>query len=620
MTLAGCQRQDEVTDVPKPAPSYVLADLALSLPASSASTRLSADVVQAEGQPFRGIQKLSIIPFTTQGKITGNDTPSYYESPSVVNTTNWTVVENVHHYQKMYLMHGVASFLTYGQATAASNDKSVNGSLIPKVDGQTQTNGIMPERVAVTPANLSFELEKIYKEETIPAGAAEIAAYLTYIAKAKGTIINEETEEETTVSWKDSEDGWLNMLYMNFTNQGNQESSIMAGSAKSVKAMINTLYSRMSAMNYEDGTIEKAIVNDILTRMTTYSGVTCEVEGDQKRVTSLGTYDNYPNNHGLLDGAAALRWDQEAVDAGTPGVPGAFVPQTVTTLEAPINTINRFAYPPELYYYGNSRIKASNKEVLSTQYESLTWDGVLANLYPYDDAVVSGNTQAVAIKEPLQYGVALLSAYVQSTTSNLPDADGNLVEVGASKFPVTGIIVCGQRPVDFEFKVKKTAGGILTGDELFVYDSHLNTNTGNTAFCLNTTEAGPFYTQVLQNEDDKDVTIMLELENKSDKNFRGEDGIIYKNTKFYLIGQVKLSQGDDSEVAETEKADVKKRVFTQDHTTQLKMKVQTLAHAYNVMPNILSGRLQIGVDIILNWRETKPTTLILTGEETNNGN
>ena len=113
---------------------------------------------------------------------------------------------------------------------------------------------------------------------------------------------------------------------------------------------------------------------------------------------------------------------------------------------------------------------------------------------------------------------------------------------------------------------------------------------------------------------------MLELENQSGKNFKGEDGIVYKETKFYLTGQVKLSEGSDTGVSASEKEDVKKRVFTQDHTTTVKMTVQTLAHAYNVMPNVLSGRLAIGVDIKLDWVGTTPTTVILTGEETTNGN
>ena len=362
-------------------------------------------------------------------------------------------------------------------------------------------------------------------------------------------------------------------------------------------------------MNYNDATIEKAIVNDILNRITT--GVTYEGEGDALTVTSLGTYDSYPNDLGLPDGAAAVLWDMTA-----DGNKGAFVPQTVTTLDATINTINRFAYPPELYYYSNSRIKTSNTEILANDYKLYPqWTDVLANLYPYD-GVVGGDTKAVAIKEPLQYGVAHLSATIASKSSSLPDADGNHIEVeyqSKPSFPVTGIIICGQHPVDFEFKVKTTATGETTGDELFIYDRHLG---GSPYLKFGDPASGPFETLALQNEDGKDVTIMLELENQSGKNFKGEDGIVYNGTKFYLTGIIKLSESSNK----SEKEDVNKRVFTQDHTTTVTMKVQTLAHAYNVMPNVLSGRLEIGVDIKLDWVGTTPTTVILTGEETTNGN
>ena len=612
MVLTSCQKQEDVSEVTEPAKTYVLADLALSLPASTAPrTRMTTDVTQSNGI-FRGIQRLSIIPFTKQGKITSTDMPSYYESEPIVNNANWTVPENtVHHYQKVHLMKGVASFLTYGQAKAVTDGKDVNGSLIPKVEGQSQTAGIMPERMAVSPANLTFELEKIYKEEQIPAEATDIANYLTHIARAEGKITNPETGGEETFSWKDANDAWLQLLYMNFINQNDQETNIMPGSARNVKAFVSTLYRRLFAMNYVDGTIEKAIVNDILHRITT--DVTYEGEGTALTVTSLGTYDSYPNDLDLPDGAAAVLWDMTAEENK-----GAFVPQTVTTLDAPINTINRFAYPPELYYYSNSRIKTSNTEILESDYGKYSsWSDALANQYPYDDVVVSGNTKAVAIKEPLQYGVAHLSATIASTSSSLPDADENHIEVGATSFPVTGIIICGQRPVDFEFKVKTTATGGATGDELFIYDRHLG---GSPYLKFGDPASGPFETLALQNEDGKDVTIMLELENRSDKNFKGEDGIVYKGTKFYLTGQVKLSGGSDTGVSASEKDDVKKRVFTQDHTTTVTMKVQTLAHAYNVMPNILSGRLEIGVDIKLDWVGTTPTTVILTGEETTNGN
>ena len=621
MTLAGCQRQDEVTETPAAEPSYVLADLALSLPASSARTRLSADVVQADGITFRGIQKLSIIPFTCTRKVQEYDIPSKYNGfNSYIDRTTPTLNKNFdqrfRYYTKVNLMNGVASFLTYGQATAVTGGKAVNGSLIPKVSGQTTTGGIIPDIVDVSPANISFELEQIYKETGIPSEAEAIANYLTNIAHSEGTI-NSGTDEPETVSWKNSEDDWLNLLYMNFINQGSEESNVMAGSARSVKAFVNTLYTRLSAMNYVEGTIEKAIVENILSRISSYTytytndetnnkSLNVTFDDTEKIVTNLGDCDTYPNDLDLPDGAAALLWDKTA-DENL----GKFVPQIATTPEVAINTISRFAYPAELYYYGNSQINTSNSTVLSTAYEGKSWREVLL-LYDRQNAVVDGETKGVAIREPLQYAVAHLSAKVQSTTSQLPDADGNEVAVGEKTFPIKGIIVCGQMPVDFEFKPKST------GDELFI--RNLDTNTSDNddkLFYLKTTTGGegPIQTLVLQSQDSKDVTVMLELQNKSGKNFKGEDGIVYDGTHFYLLGQIKLSEGALTGVAESNRVEVSKRVFTQDYTTTLMMKVGSLAHAYNVIPNILAGRLEIGVDIKLDWVGSKPTTVILSGED-----
>ena len=140
----------------------------------------------------------------------------------------------------------------------------------------------------------------------------------------------------------------------------------------------------------------------------------------------------------------------------------------------------------------------------------------------------------------------------------------------------------------------------------FVYDSRLNTNTGNTNYCLSTTEAAdPFlHTLVLQNCEDEDVTVILELQNDSGQDFKGENGVIYKGTKFYLVGKVvkpTYSEGD---------LDYKKRVFTQDHTTTIGMEISSLAHAYNVLPDILGGRLEIGVEIKTDWEAATPTTVI----------
>ena len=126
VTLTGCQRQDEVTETPATESSYVHADLALSLPPSSSSTRLVEDVTSGgDATNFRGISSLSIIPFTKQGKIVKSDKTSIViiSNPISENYTPINDHERYRYYEKVFLNHGVASFLTYGQGAKHFSDR-----------------------------------------------------------------------------------------------------------------------------------------------------------------------------------------------------------------------------------------------------------------------------------------------------------------------------------------------------------------------------------------------------------------------------------------------------------------------------------------------------------------
>ena len=593
--LAGCQNQDDMADT-KP---YVQADLAMALTATVPATRMATDVVQ-EGSTRRNIQDLRIVPFSKTGEITSGDRPRYYEAsePTAYNNKE-SGNKRFYYCQSFFFMPGVASFLVYGRAeTVKKSDntvnKAANGSLLLEVDGNAAVS--LPQMVV--PASLKFKPDPICESTAIPGEAQCLANYLTAIANVYGQV------GTTTVRWSDTSDSWLKAVYLNFINQGNAGTSVLAGSARNVKAYVNRLYQEIKKQTFTDGTMEKAIAEAVMDKITDTSAeyksgsVTMKVSVDTgNSVTSLGTCDSYPNDLDLPDGAAVLLWKKKTETSNY-----EFVPQTETTTMAGINTISRYAYPAELYYYGNSRIKTNNDYVEADKYNIQTaWNDVLG-LYSYDNAVVTTSTKAVAIKEPLQYGVAHVSATVKATsTGGLPDANGTKVTVGTTAFPITGIIIDKQRPVGFDFKPLSNN----ESDVRFVYDNHLNTNSGNTSYYLTEgTPVGPFHTLVLQNWEDEDVTVILELKNDSDKDFKGENGVIYKGTKFYLVGKVvkpTYSEGD---------LDYKKRVFTQDHTTTIGMEISSLAHAYNVLPDILGGRLEIGVEIKTDWEAATPTTVI----------
>ena len=605
--LTGCQRQDEVTETPATESSYVHADLALSLPPSSSSTRLVEDVTSGgDATNFRGISSLSIIPFTKQGKIVKSDKTSIViiSNPISENYTPINDHERYRYYEKVFLNRGVASFLTYGQGAktgkpANVNDKVFYGSLIPKVAGVEMT--YIPDRLSVTAGDLSFELETIYNEidETTkklkaPVEAKAIADYLTYIAD--------------TPNWKDAENSQLKNLYNSYTNfVGEGKYGVIAGSAANVKAYVNELYQQLN----DDGLTSLDIADQIQDRIkgigfsSNYTGFSVNFTGN--KVTSFGSaYDEYPSNKNLPDGAAVLQWGK--ITDTTYG----FIPQVQTTNTANVSSMNRYTYPAELYYYGNSQIKTSNDEVPVSKYSGTseiiikTWKDVVDKLYT-SGSVVSSNTKAVAIVDPMQYGVARLQGTVKATSSTLKDADNTSVSLTNSSsllsFPITGLIVSGQYPVNFDFTPK--LDGASEDNEHFVYDSHLSSTP-----YLTTSETLPFYTLVMQTHDYEDVTIILELENNSGMDFVGENGTVYNGTKFYLAGKVVLSNGNASAVDASEKDDVKSRVFTQDYTTEISMQVSSLAKAYNVMPNIQSGRLEVGIEINLKWAQATPQTIV----------
>ena len=599
--LTGCQKQDEVVQTPvtEPEKDYVLADLALSIPAYKAGTRLTAGVVQTEASMFRGISKLSIIPFTSSGKVGKDDYPSLYRTENTYQdlmANDQDAEKRYFYYQKFYINRGVSSFLIYGQAAQEQN-KAYYGSLLTNVKGET-TSGI-PNSLMSRPSALNFELEPIYPYDntTVPAEATLLADYLTQIANTKAS--------DGSWSWKNTRDVQLKTLYQSFINQdvNNTQSEVfdvIAGSSVNIKAYVEKLRADMNSLapQHEMGTEARSIIEGVRSRLTSYSeelngkllSVSTDVNG---QIYLGGNFSNYPANIGLPDGAAVLQWTE--LENGT----YAFVPQTEATTLASISGINRYAYPAELYYQCNSTIRTSNEEVPPGNYTGKTWPEVL-NMYSSGTAV-SSNTKSVAIEETMQYAVAHLSAQVYATAEKLRDGDHREITIGANDFPITGMIISGQNPVGFDFKPETAETG--EDREKFVYDSYLRDQNGGTLY-LTTTPTDAFHSLVLQTKERENISVILELRNDSQETFKGLSGYVFPGTKFYLAGKIVLPTNNITE-------DYQKRVFTQDYTTTVGMKVETLAGAYNVMPNIQSERLEISVKMDLKWIQAEPESVEL---------
>ena len=541
--LTACGSSEDVGSVTPPdEPEKDEAKVGLALSVSNNTvqqTRSSADIIQQTGRPFRGLTDLRFAAFQVQREVQSGDTPY----PATVSEVDPQDGKNAKFffYKDVELLIGSCSMLVYAKATGITNktEKAQNGS----------TQAVYPANLA--PSGITFSPEHICSGTTTHTAATAIATYLTTIANTEG--------------WAEDHE-----LRQNFIGKGVIAPSLIAGSSASVNAYVAKLKEEVT--NKMSGDVKDAILANIAAK--------------PEQLTTDTEF--YPASIGLPDGAAALKWDETNKE---------FVPQTTTTLQG-VNSMNVFAYPAELCYYGNSLLYTSDNPISHTGYSSETdWTtGVLPD-YGSVPGMVSSTTRAVAIKEPLQYGVARLDVTIKAqTTKNasnkdiLLDGEGNEIEVGTTSFPLTGIIVGGQRQVGFNFKPLSAAD-----PQSMVYDKYVMKDDNITPAYLRpltSTELAadppvqaPVHTLLLQSLDGEDETIILEFKNNckdsQDKGiaFKGMDGIINPGTKFYLIGTI---------LKPTEEAgkDYTKRVFTQDYITTAKIEIGSLSHAYNAVPDL----------------------------------
>ena len=396
------------------------------------------------------------------------------------------------------------------------------------------------------PSDITFNLKSICGTTTANEDAQALADYLTAIANTKG--------------WSTTSNVSLKTLYRQFIQIDAEGMGIMAGSAANVKQYVAALESQL-------GTDELSVK------------IKAKINSDAKSCLDNG-YPSASTSLGLPDGAAALRWIESK---------DSFLVRTTTTTLDNINGIHRYTYPAELWFYTNSGIKTSNTEVKKEDYEGRTWDWLLTNKYK-DNTFVSVDTRSVAVENQLQYAVALLQTNLTpiGETQVLFDAKG--VEVANAQtetLPLKGIIIGNQHTVGFDFKPQLPKSDV---DARIIYDKKVTTTGTNN-------------TLVLQSYDGEKVPVVLEFENNTGKAFTGKDGIIYPDTKFYLIAQLDPAGKGEGDCAG--------RVFTQDYTTTVTMKIESLANAYSCMPDLLSPRLEIGVQVVTQWILSTPTIVKL---------
>lgn len=557
MMLTGCSNHDELTSSQAESVTVEMA-YALNPTVQTVTTRQAGTVI-GNNTPYRGPENFRLIPMigdvTTLAEVT-------WQGP-----VNKTSPQSKFYYSSYCnLPIGVNRCLVYGKPA----DITETGG----VDTQVY-NGAINEPFPIFMANagdledIEFSPVPIYNtvdinndnKLAIPTDASTLAGYLTEVAN---------TEE-----WSNSGITAILELRQKFINRGND----LPGSAASVKALLNAL---ATEAEYLKSFYSIDLLDNIKNAATAKAAL----------ITSTVTY---PRSINLPDGAAALRWVESEK---------AFKPQMYTTTLDDINTVSRFAYPASLYYFVNSGINTSTEVVdyeaiyananTTTDPDKTAWSYVLDNFTA--GPTVEGTTRSVALTNPVQYAVGQLQVNVVASSATLKDNDDHDVVLGTDNFPLKGIIVGGQRPVDYEFKQTENTDTKVK----FLYDSQVETCT------LSTSSQLGCQTLVLQSYDGEDVDIVLEFENNNDNlTFTGVNGCrVYPHTRFYLVGKI-LAKLEGNIVDDKDK-----RVFTKDYITTVNLTVASLKKAYNLLPSLLTGHLELGIEVS-DWMAATPDVVIL---------
>ena len=580
------------------------------------TTRMSASTIQDAGQTFRGIRDIELYPFKIDssavinaaactdglelstpiilnGGTTAKSGPSSTKDYAISGgETALYANTNSHLYQNVDIPIGTKSFIFYGLAdyTETSNVPAEYGSLI--------------KTAATKLENVTFSPEVRYKIGTVDASGDSIAAYLTSIAKSKFTGTTGDS------LWSETPNVALRALYENLK-------SMKAGSFNNMKAAVQKLYKELKKENSSDASITKKMKQAIMKSITaTEYGVTADSDGNLT-FTKMKS-NSYPRNIGLPDGAAYINWQLKSNSTTEYEFKALFNNGNTGLNTAPLNS---YVYPAALYYYVLSNIKtskvskASFYEDYATPSSGKTWKDITdqyTNEIGYDNTEVGRETRSIAILHPVQYAVGRLDVTVHAQSATLLDSkSGHSITLGGTSFPVTGILVHGQKPVDYKFQQKPDESNIYTVYDTVYYQNnsakniYLTNGTSNRihTLVLETKEAGATTGQT-----DVVAKIAVEFLNNTTDTIYGYNGqLIYPQCRFYLIGTLDPALNDGQEITgHTNTKDANgnliKKAFMQDYTTTANLKIASLRNAYNTLPDLALPQLEMGLSIDLSWK------------------
>ncbi len=595
--LASCSSDDDL-DNPNGGGltgEAVKTQFTISFPENVASTKQSAKTVQNAGtiDAFRGMDNIVLVPFIAEGTAGQNPVLSTATplgsnivltnmiKPTTATVSNsipkntLTATSNSVLYNDVDIPLGTGSFLFYGKAI----DNAANTAITTAADKFKfgNLNATITENAA--PSTYKFEPVAIFDNSTSAVGTA-LAAYVTTIARAAG--------------WSTATNTALKDLYNKFI-------TLKAGSSRDVQAAVLDLY---QSLYKNTDNVSKAIVTAILTKATaatpadgtlTFNATLGEVKENIAEETTT-----YPLDVNIPDGAAVLSWSTTEPKVATQKIDGSITNVTNIT-----GKFSDYVYPASLYYVSNSGVKTANASKKDEYNGTNDWTTILGKYT--DGTAVAVATRSVAIIDEIQYAVGRLDATVTAEAGTLYDKKGETVTgTDATRFPITGILIGGQKPVDYMFNQ-------TTGTEVTIYDN-LVKSQADPVYAKTSTPATPqSYTLALETAKDQAIYVAVEFLNNSGQDFEGIDGVVPAGGKFYLVAQLTPNQGTGYDATTLNK------VFMQDYKTIVNFTIKAgkskgdtdfpstgnttgLGAAYNTIPDLRTPKLELGLSVNLQWQ------------------
>ena len=607
------------------------------------------------------------------------DLGTLYGQNAISNSGTNNADNSSHRVVELTLPLTTDAMLVYGRAIAGNDDEE-NGKVIYNV----APSGV-PEN---TTFDLVSRLGDNATKYTQTCNLAALVLNRIMLSQINALAYNSENPYKTAISgtdgYKQTEDlpalSWrglgaatttlsplqenLATLYRAVTGLTTSTTAIRSGSNASLTDMLKDIYTIVNTVYHATPTNDaelnaQRLAYEIITRMGYYFNTT---EGNFRTVgpvttegtisynlvhqnilteaqynTNYGNVTNllfatFPSSFSLPEGVSQLYF----TDYDTSGNNGFSYTSPSQSLIDVSTTLNpaKYMYPSELLYFDNSLLRVNTADIAASAYPNgynvwdteTSWTTTSTTTWPtaWTVGAVTSSTRSVAVKNNINYGVAMLETKValKSGVSAFEDnrhvivpteSNQTLSAAEVSNFTLTGVLIGGQyKKLGWNYLAK---AGATSNDNYVIYDNKI-ANSG----AIPTTEGNSNYTLVFDNyksSGDQDyVMVALEFQNGDEKDFYGKGGVVTKGSKFYLVGKLDLTATTTTgtitwptyyAIPPYTTAGVTtdiKRVFIQDYLTTATFTITetSLQNAYNTVPDLRATQTSLGLSVDLNWR------------------